>query len=423
MAKTDRRTFLNISSFQILAMFRRGMFYNYLSVYLRFFLGLTVTETTLFATIPMVLNIFCQTLVWGRLSDRLQLRRRLIIIGEISAAITTFFVWYAHTVPENPQVAGYVIIIGLSIVEIFWSMSNVGWTALLSDLYPENERAGLQGRLLSLGGLGRMAGIYTGALAYDGLSRFYEGWGFHEGLLFFIASGIMILSTIPMLFVPEGGIGKTEQQRDTESVIRRGQNGPGLSRMFILFLMSMVFINFGRNSVALIVAQYLTLEDGFNVSSGMLGTILNTGSVAILIIGFLVNKAASKRSDGTILIAGTWIAIFYLVGLALSRSLLAVFASSFLAGASQVVIGASSYAYASRLIPPKSRANQFSLFNATHMLSWGVAGTLMAGPIVDGLYRSGASEEFAYRMSFLAAAGMVFLGFCLLLIIRRMDRR
>ncbi len=175
--KNSRKTFLNISSFQVLAMFRRGLFYSYLSIYLRFFLGLSVTETTFFATFPMILNVLFQTFVWGVISDRYQLRRTLIVLGEISAAISTLVVWYAHILPESTRIAGYAIIIGLSIVEIFWSMSNVGWSAPLSDLYPEQERAGLQGELSSIGAIGRIIGIWVGGLAYDGMSQFYEGWG------------------------------------------------------------------------------------------------------------------------------------------------------------------------------------------------------------------------------------------------------
>ena len=58
------RTFIGLSSFEMLAMFRRGLFYAYLSIYLRHYLGLSVTETTLFATLPMVLNVLAQTFVW-----------------------------------------------------------------------------------------------------------------------------------------------------------------------------------------------------------------------------------------------------------------------------------------------------------------------------------------------------------------------
>lgn len=170
-------------------MFRRGLFYSFLSIYLRFFLGLSVTETTFFATFPMILNVLFQTFVWGAISDRFQKRRTLIILGELSAAISTFFVWYLHTLPEDSYASGYVIIVGLSVVEIFWSMSNIGWSALLSDIYPTHQRVGVQGRLSSIGAIGRIIGVWIGGLAYDGLSNFYEGWGFESGLLFLSLQG------------------------------------------------------------------------------------------------------------------------------------------------------------------------------------------------------------------------------------------
>lgn len=45
-----------------------------------------------------------------------------------------------------------------------------------------------------------------GGLLYDGLSLKYEGWGFYEGDLFFVAAAAMFISIVPMLWVPEGGI-------------------------------------------------------------------------------------------------------------------------------------------------------------------------------------------------------------------------
>jgi hypothetical protein len=90
--------FTGLSSFQTLAMFRRGLFYTFLSLYIREFLGLTVTETTLFATIPMAASSLCQMFVWGSVSDRLKVRRTMIIVGEVLAARTR------HTNPPLPSV-------------------------------------------------------------------------------------------------------------------------------------------------------------------------------------------------------------------------------------------------------------------------------------------------------------------------------
>jgi len=77
-------------------MFRRGLFYTYLSLYLRFFLNLSVTATTLFATIPMILSVIGQNFVWGPLSDKIQKRRIFIVIGELSAGIGIIIVWGVH---------------------------------------------------------------------------------------------------------------------------------------------------------------------------------------------------------------------------------------------------------------------------------------------------------------------------------------
>jgi MFS family permease len=407
-----RRTFFGIASFQVLAMFRRGLFYSYLSIYLRFFLGLSVTETTFFATFPMILNVVFQTFVWGVISDRYQKRRTLIIIGEISAALTTVVVWWLHTLPASTYAAGYVIILGLSFVEVFWSMSNIGWSAIISDLYAEKDRIGVQGRLASIGAVGRIVGVWVGGLAYDGLAQFYEGWGFDKGLLFFIASGVMLVSTIPMFFVPEGGVRVSKQHE--VAVPTKGARF-SVSQSFLIFLIAMVFINFGQNCVATIKTQFLVLDQGFDVSSNTLSYIVNMQSVAILIFGIVAARLARTFSDITLLVTSTLIAILYLLGFALARSILVIYIANFLAGVCQVMILATSYAYASKLIPPEKRGKQFALFNATEFLSWGVAGTLIAGPIIDLLIKAGTTQDFAYRMSFVSAVILIVIGIFVLL--------
>lgn len=420
MKRAGRKTFFCISSFQVMAMFRRSLFYSYLSIYLRHFLGLSVTETTLFATLPMVLNIVCQTLIWGAVSDRFQKRRTLIILGELFASISTFAVWLLHTIPDGRHAAGYVVILGLTGVEIFWSMSNVGWTAIISDFYPERERTGVQGRLRSIGAIGSFIGIWIGSLAYDGIARYYEGWGFEKGALFFIASGAMLISTLPIFFIPEGGV--TNGRQATIEGARFSLRPRGLfscARPFLVFLLAMVFINFGRNSIALIKSQYLTLDEGFNVSSALLGYIMNMTSLAVFILGLAIGWLSRRFKDEALLLVGSVLGIFHLLGFVLARGLALIFASNFIAGISEVIIFAASYTYASKLIPPEARGKQFALYNATFFLSWGIAGTFIAGPIVDLLASSGAPLDLSYRMAFLSAAVLVCIGVVILFIAYR----
>ena len=401
------RVFFGISSFQMLAMFRRGLFYSYLSIYLRHFLGLSVTETTLFATLPMVVNIIFQTFVWGAFSDKYQLRRTLIISGEILAGFGTILVWYGHTLTKNLSLAGYVIILGLSTVEIFWSMSNVGWSALISDIYRQEDRNTVQGQLASVGGIGRIAGVWIGGLLYDGLGLKYNGWGFYEGALFFVAGAAMFISVIPMMLVPEGGI-RSEIEDTSIPEINASAIG---EKIFTIFIIAMIFINFGRNSIAVLQSQYLVLSTGFAVSSEVLSYIVNTQSVAMILTGLIAGWVGRKIGDGNSLLLGAALAVVSLFLLAIARNLGLIYVSNFLRGWSEVMILASSYAFASILIPPGKRARLFSIFNATYFLSWGIPGTFIAGPITDLLLSYSASEVFSYQMAFVSAAIMTLIGF------------
>lgn len=402
--------FLGLSSFEMMAMFRRGLFYTYLSIYLRHFLGMSVTETTLFATLPMVANVLCQTFVWGTISDRYQVRRTLIICGEALAGVGTVMVWYAHILPVQRIHAGWVIITGLTVVELFWSMSNVGWSALISDIYSARDRNTVQGRLASVGGVGRIAGVWIGGVLYDGMGHYYAGWGFHHGALFFIAAGVMFISIVPMLRVPEGGV----LTADPGTITPEDPVESGSERLFVIFLVAMVLINFGRNSIAVIIPQYLVLESGFAVSSKMLGYIVNTQSLAMILTGLVSGWLGRRLGNGLALIVGSGVAVAAICFFAVTDSLALVFGINFLRGVSEVIILATSYAFSSVLIPPAKRARYFGLFNATFFLSWGVAGTLIAGPVTDMMIGRGAPEVLAYRWAFVSASVLTLLGVIIL---------
>lgn len=405
--------FVGLSSFEMMAMFRRGLFYAYLSIYLRHYLGLSVTETTLFATLPMSLNILAQTFIWGRLSDRMQLRRSLIVTGEILAAAGTLGVWQIHRLAATPKAAGYAIIIGLTLIEIFWSMSNIAWSALVSDLYAPDQRGRIQGRLTSMGGLGRMAGVLIGGLLYDGLGLYFPGWGFARGVLFFISSGVMLLSTVPLFFLPEGGV-KQDPARVGPDEAASAETGNQLV-LYIVFLLGMILINFGRNSIAVIVPQYLSLDSDLNLNSRMLSYIINTQSLAIIAVGWTAGWIAHKLGNEATMVFGTLAAILALVLLWRYTALPALYLSSLLRGIGDAALLTASYAYASVLIPPSLRAQRFAWFNATFFLSWGLAGTLIAGPLVDLMVSAGSRQADAYRTSFAAAALITLAGLIVLL--------
>jgi len=409
-----KKNFIKLSSFQILVRFRRGLFYSFLSIYLRFYLNLSVTETTLFATLPMIVNILFQNFIWGALSDKLQKRRTFIILGEIFAALGTVLTWYVHTLEPNKYMAGYIIIIGLTIIEIFWSMSNLGWTAILSDLYEPKKLADIRGKLASVGGVGRIIGVLIGGLAYDGLGQYYRGWGFSEGLLFFIAAGMMLLSCIPVFFLPEGGISEDDKRKWSKK--QSQSTTDSISRLFWLFIIAMVFINFGRNSIATIKAQFFSLEDGLNLNPQMLSYIVNMRSIAMIIFGAITGILLKKLKEEWLLFFSSVVGAVHLLIFILANSVPAAFFANFIGGGAQVLIFASSYSVVNYMIPPRKRGRKFAIYNATLFLSWGVAGTLIAGPVADYLLSIGLSPLNSYRGSFWAGLCLSGIGLILLLV-------
>jgi MFS family permease len=411
------KIFFGISSFQMLAMFRRGLFYSYLTIYLRHFLGLSVTTTTLFATLPMIVNVVFQRYVWGVLSDRYQKRRSLIIWGEILAGLGTISLWYCHLIPSGKTEAGWVLIIGLSVIEIFWSMSNIGWSALISDIYQQGNRSSIMGKLESLGGVGRVVGVLTGGLLYDRMGTAFEGWGFYHGILFWISGIIMFMSIFPMFLVPEGGIGNTPERNghtDDQDIF--------VPRTFFVFITAMTLIHFGRNSVAVTLPQYLSLATGLNLSALTLSHVVNIRSMAIILTGLFIGILCKKFGERRLLALSSVAAVLSLFILGISTSLYWVSLSSFLMGFSDVIIIAASYELAAAYIPATRRGKLFALFNATYYLSWGMAGTLIAGPITDGLLLLGKSETYAYMASFNASALVTLAGVMVLFALYHIEK-
>jgi MFS family permease len=149
----------------------------------------------------------------------------------------------------------------------------------------------------------------------------------------------------------------------------------------------------------------------------MLGYIINLQSLAIIIVGLFVGWIGTRLDIDKTLALGAGVSIISLLLIGLTDSLIIIFIASFLRGTSDVIIRSSAYAFASKLIPPKNRAKFFGIYNATFFLSWGLAGTFLAGPITDYLISSGTFEVTAYQVAFLAAAFVTTLGLLILLVL------
>jgi len=425
------KEFLGLSTFQFLAYFRRSIFYGFVAVYLGKHLGLSTFEVTLMATFGMIANAGSQSFIWGSLLDRFRRSALFIIIGESIAGVghIAWYYWHLSALRQgNDQYAGFTIIIGLAIIEIFWSQSNVGWSALISELTESTKRKKLMSQLSIIGGIGGIVGATLGGYLY------LSGQGFENGNLFIIPAIIMIISSVIVYFSirdPEERLKSDTNLSDVQSLDQSNESEKkpsladlpnNLKALFILLLIVLVFVNFGRNSIALISSLYVVDEGSFAASDQQLALFRNFSSGATMIAGFLLGSILSEVDDRKMMMTGIIFALFALVWLILAPSFELVLLASALVGATQVILQASSYAIVSTIIPPEYRGRLFAYYNATFFLSWGIGGSLVAAPVADYFIIHGYTSAFAYQMSFVSAIFLVLIGLiCYLYFLRRLN--
>jgi len=416
------REFAGLSTFQILSFFRRSIVYTFLSIYLRS-LGLSTTEVTLMATVGMIANTLAQSFLWGGLLDKYRKPTEFVVIGEFLAGVGHIFmvIGYMFFLGVNQLVlAGYVIIFSLGGIEVFWSMSNVGWSALISVLTEIDERKKIMGQFSIIGGFGGLGGAFLGGFLYD------NGVGFASGIIFNIAAVVMIVSSFIVYFSirlkDEGRVQESDEAVPSES--------PPLSDLpsvlrsaYLVFIAALVFINFGRNSIAIISSLFLAEQTAFGATGEEIALYSNVGSIASMIAGLLVGSVVAKVNDSRVLLAGVALSLAGISWLVVTPTFALALLSAFFIGASQVVIQSSSYSIVAEIAPEEYRGRLFAYYNASFFLSWGIAATFYAGPIADLLIGAGLTNADAYRGSFIAAIVLIAIGVVVLLQSFRYTRR
>ncbi len=184
---------------------------------------------------------------------------------------------------------------------------------------------------------------------------------------------------------------------------------------YLIFILALIFINFGRNSIAIISSLFLADPTGFNASGEAIALYSNVGSIASMFAGLIIGSVSARTDDNRVMVTGTIMAIAAISWLIVTPSFMLALLASFLIGGSQVIIQASSYSIVAEMAPEEYRGRLFAYYNATFFLSWGIAATLVAGPIADILIGQGLTNADAYRGSFIAAIILIIIGIAVLL--------
>jgi MFS family permease len=374
-----------------------------------FMLMKTVTYTTLLGTMNMVASALGQNLIWGKISDKHRLRAELVIAGEAVAAAFYFIVYLIHKTLLNGQAdfaAGLSLILGLSLLEFFWSMSDVGWAALLTDVTTSRNRGGIVGTLNFIASLGRMIGINFASFLYNG------GQGFREGTIFYIVIAMLITSAIIMtaasrLIKKKNATTKSESLTNKDYDVSASYS----SKKYKWFLASLIIVVIGATCISQVFLLFLQLPTGLSKSEAEMGLILTAwtlgGMLTSLTCGWIADKIGKEKT----LLVGLVLAILTPLGYSLSTDFFFIAAVYGLNGVSFWTVQTVGFALAGDIIPEDKRGRLFSRYNTVMALSWGPSGLLVGGPLADLQTQIlGLPTNIAYINTFYASSIIVAVG-------------
>jgi MFS family permease len=405
-----RNVFFNLSVFQFLTFVRRGVFYTFMINYL-YTLMQSATLTAALGTLNMVASALGQNLLWGRISDRYKLRTKLIMTGESIAGFAYIIVFIVHKSliqTGDHFLAGLAIIFGLSILEFFWSMSDVGWAALLTDVTTPGTRGRIIGTLNFIASLGRMVGILFAGFLYA------DGEGFKNGTIFYIVTILLFIGAAMMALMSRHTAMKSATQKNLsvkEKEEHKGKLTDENEKTYSWFLASLIIIVLGAASINQIFLLFIKLTDGLNASDPEMSLILGTWTIGGMIASIVLGRLADKVGRNKVMFLGLILAAItpLLYGVALTVPLMALIYG--LNGVSFWTIQTVGFAIAGDMISEHKRGRLLSRYNAVMAIGWGPAGFLVGGPLADIQVKIlGLPAYTGYLNTFFTSSIIVILG-------------
>ncbi len=383
---------------------RRAIFYTFLTLFMAEVLGANFIQLGLVITLPMLANSMMQAFVWGRLSDQIRRRRLLIVIGETFAGVGYLIIW--------TNITAWTIIIGLTIIEAIWSMSNTGWSALFADLTSTTERSTLMGRINSIGVGGRIFGAALMGFIYDFP---VPAAGFHWA--FPMAAGIMFGSVIALVItVPEISPPPLTETLNTKSSESKPNWFERYPRKYLIFLGVWAFIIVGWTCYLSLFTFYLRLS--LNLNSIEISLVRNVNSavglVAAPVAGILGDRIGRKPVlIGVMIVHAITSALYGFV-----NTLVGMLVVNAVNGIVRPSAHTVSYALVADMIPEAQRGELFGTYNAVWTLSFGSSPTAVGGTFAT--WRQNLNLNLGHPLevaqiqaifdTFYLSAGLVLIG-------------
>jgi MFS family permease len=368
----------------------------------------TVTWTAALGTLNMIGSSLGQNLLWGRICDKYKARTKLIISGEMIAALTYVLVFFIHRFLRDSGSdfnAGLSLILGLSILEFFWSMSDVGWAALLTDITTTQNRGKVIGTLNFIASVGRMTGVIYSGFLYN------DGEGFLNGTIFYIVIALLLTGVSLMIFTSRRIKTEKTEEPCTTTTQEKSASDKHNEKKYRMFLISLIVVVLGAASINQIFLLFLQLPNGLNFSDPQMTFVVSAWTIGGMIASLAAGRLSDRLGRIKVLVIG--------LILAMTTPLFYNFASSFplmlivygLNGMSFWTIQTVGFVFAGDLIPAEKRGRLLGRYNTVIALSWGPAGILIGGPLADlQVGRLGLSPLTAYVNAFYASSIIVLIG-------------
>jgi len=412
-----RGTFLGLGSFEFMTFMRRGIFYTFMIYYLYDLLG-KVTIVAMLGTFTMVASTLGQNFLWGKIADRYRLRTQLIVVGEITAGIAYILVFLLQKSlidAGNGAAAGIAIITGLSMLEFFWSMSDVGWATLVTEITTPQIRGGFIGAINFISSMGRMTGVLIAGFLYMG------GLGFRQGTIFYVVT-VMLFAGAAIMWLAARSLKSTthshlrsrnkNEANDSIEMSETVANAePENPSIFLWFLVALAIIVLGATSINQVFLLFLKLPDGLNATDEQVSLVVTAWTLGGMTASVVSGRLADKIGRAKTILIGLFLAVatLLLYGIVLNVGLMAL--TYGINGVSFMTIQTAGFALAGDIIPTHRRGRLLSRYNAVMALSWGPAGLLIGGPLADtqtGLIR--IPPHAAYNNTFITSSILIIIG-------------
>jgi len=315
----------------------------------------------------------------GSISDKLQKRKAVAIVGYLIAAISKPFIGLSATWTQ--------VLAARSSDRLGTGIRSAPRDGLIANSVAEENR----GKAFGLEGIGDNAGAFIGPLVAVAL-LFYFKVGIRNIFYLSIIPGLLAVITVLLV---------KESKGDFKSKAKLDVNVFKFSKSYWKYLAVIGIFGIGNIS-----SSFMILETK-NIGISLLGTILIYAfyNLAAALISYPSGAWADKFGRKTILLAGFILFFISLIGFALTHNFFLITIFFLLFGLYMGIFRTAGKTFASDFAPKELRASAVGWFNTVVGVS-GLIASVLAGQIYD---------KVGHPAVFLTAAGFVFIGTVILL--------